>query len=248
MRFLHAFFIFSLFLVALRAQAIDTWRVPEQMQWCLSSSGERSGIVNIYAHASLARLKAALRAAGYLEALPSNASERLSYLRSVLMLGLAAGPPMDQHNPLEYESPIEKWARKSRAEIYEKILHMPVSVETLDGKAQLASFEKDNEIFGGRHHLRIFSTGQLDENKNPVWAIAAIRDQALTLDFHQTETLFLYHQVDPDADRERNQVLHDLEKFEKSMRRFRVPMAEQLKAPSNNAFSRDRQSVEIYFH
>jgi len=82
----------------------------------------------------------------------------------------------------------------------------PVFVLLLDGKPPDLVFEKTNNTFARRHHLRIWRRpGNL--RGKPVWAVAATHD--LGIDFSEAEHTFI-HRIDSQIDRERDKVVDDL--------------------------------------
>ena len=82
----------------------------------------------------------------------------------------------------------------------------PVSVLLLDGKPPDLVFEKTNNTFARRHHLRIWRRpGNL--RGKPVWAAAATHD--IGIDFSEAERTFI-HRIDSQIDRERDKVVNDL--------------------------------------
>ncbi len=82
----------------------------------------------------------------------------------------------------------------------------PVSVLLLDGKPPDMVFEKLNDTFARRHHLRIWRRpGTL--MGLPVWAVAATHDIGVT--FSRENRTFI-HRVDPQIDAERAKVVTDL--------------------------------------
>jgi hypothetical protein len=82
----------------------------------------------------------------------------------------------------------------------------PVSILLLDGRPPDLVFEKTNNTFAQRHHLRVWRrpTSFLG---NPVWSIAATHD--VGIDFSQTDRTFI-HKIDSQIDRERAKVVNDL--------------------------------------
>jgi hypothetical protein len=82
----------------------------------------------------------------------------------------------------------------------------PVSVLLLDGRPPDLVFEKQNDTFAMRHHLRIWRRpGQF--NDRPVWVCAATHD--IGIDFSSENGTFI-HRIDPHIDRERSKVVSDL--------------------------------------
>lgn len=82
----------------------------------------------------------------------------------------------------------------------------PVSVLLLEGKPPDMVFQKQNNTFAKRHHLRIWRlTG--DFQGLPVWACAATHD--IGIDFSPEKRTFI-HRIDPEIDRERAKVVGDL--------------------------------------
>jgi hypothetical protein len=82
----------------------------------------------------------------------------------------------------------------------------PVSVLLLDGKPPDLVFEKTNDTFARRHHLRIWRRPGTIEGK-PVWEVAATHDTGIN--FSEDERTFI-HRIDPQIDRERDKVVNDL--------------------------------------
>jgi hypothetical protein len=82
----------------------------------------------------------------------------------------------------------------------------PVSVLLLDGKPPDLVFEKANNTFARRHHLRIWRRPGKFRGK-PVWAVAATHD--IGIDLSEAERTFI-HRIDSQIDRERDKVVNDL--------------------------------------
>jgi hypothetical protein len=82
----------------------------------------------------------------------------------------------------------------------------PVSVLTLGGRPPDFVFQKSNNTFAKRHHMRIWRTDQSWADK-PVWVAAATHDVAI--EFSQEAATFI-HRIDPRIDRERAKIVSDL--------------------------------------
>lgn len=82
----------------------------------------------------------------------------------------------------------------------------PVSVLLLDGKPPDLVFEKLNNTFARRHHLRVWLRPVTFQGK-PVWAIAATHD--VGINFSEENRTFI-HRIDSEIDRERAKVVNDL--------------------------------------
>jgi hypothetical protein len=82
----------------------------------------------------------------------------------------------------------------------------PVSVLLLDGKAPDLVFEKTNNTFARRHHLRVWLRPATFLGK-PVWAIASTHDVGIS--FSEENRTFI-HRIDSEIDRERAKVVNDL--------------------------------------
>ena len=82
----------------------------------------------------------------------------------------------------------------------------PVSVLLLDGKPPDIVFEKMNNTFAQRHHLRVWRRPITFQGK-PVWMIAATHDTGI--DFSERDRTFI-HKIDSEIDRERAKVVNDL--------------------------------------
>ncbi|HXB67574.1 MAG TPA: LssY C-terminal domain-containing protein [Candidatus Acidoferrales bacterium] len=82
----------------------------------------------------------------------------------------------------------------------------PVSVLLLDGKPPGLVFEKLNNTFARRHHLRVWRRPASFQGQ-PVWMIAATHDNGI--DFSEENRTFI-HKIDSQIDRERAKVVNDL--------------------------------------
>lgn len=82
----------------------------------------------------------------------------------------------------------------------------PVSVLLLDGKPPDRVFEKLNNTFAQRHHLRVWRR-PVTFLGQPVWAVAATHDTGIS--FSEQDRTFI-HKIDSQIDRERAKVVNDL--------------------------------------
>ena len=82
----------------------------------------------------------------------------------------------------------------------------PMSVLLLDGRRSDFDFQKGNNTFAKRHHLRIWRRPDTFQ-ENPVWVSSATHD--IGIDFSQENRTFI-HLIDPQIDRERAKVVSDL--------------------------------------
>ena len=82
----------------------------------------------------------------------------------------------------------------------------PVSILLLDGKPPDMVFEKLNNTFARRHHLRIWGQPGSFLGK-PVWAVAATHD--IGINFSEADRTFI-HKIDSQIDNERAKVVTDL--------------------------------------
>jgi hypothetical protein len=82
----------------------------------------------------------------------------------------------------------------------------PVSVLMLDGRPPDLVFEKVNDTFNARHHLRIWYRPETF-NGEDVWVCAATHDIGIA--FSDRDYTFI-HKVDPEIDKERAKVVSDL--------------------------------------
>jgi len=109
-------------------------------------------------------------------------------------------------------SPATKLNDQSRFETFRAMAEMrgyqeaPVSVLLLGGLAPELVFEKLNDTFAARHHLRIWRRpGQFDGKE--IWVCSATHDTGI--DFSERDRTFI-HKIDPQIDRERAKVVNDL--------------------------------------
>jgi len=82
----------------------------------------------------------------------------------------------------------------------------PVSILLLDGKPPDLVFQKMNNTFAQRHHLRVWKRPDTFEGM-PVWVIAATHDTGI--EFSEQNRTFI-HKIDSLIDRERAKVVNDL--------------------------------------
>jgi hypothetical protein len=82
----------------------------------------------------------------------------------------------------------------------------PVSTLLIGGREPDLVFQKQNNTFAKRHHIRIWFTDKVWDGK-PVWIAAATHD--IGIEFSSKARTFS-HRVDPEADRERLKVIWDL--------------------------------------
>jgi hypothetical protein len=109
-------------------------------------------------------------------------------------------------------SPAAKLNEQSKLETFRAMAEMrgyqeaPVSVLLLDGRAPDLVFEKLNDTFAARHHLRIWQRpGRF--NREDVWVCAATHDTGIS--FSEENRTFI-HTIDPSIDLERAKVVNDL--------------------------------------
>ena len=82
----------------------------------------------------------------------------------------------------------------------------PMSILTLDGKEADMTYEKQNNTFESRHHIRLWQAAQPFDGK-PVFIGAATHD--VKIYFSQTSRS-ITHGIDPNIDKERTKVLNDM--------------------------------------
>ncbi len=82
----------------------------------------------------------------------------------------------------------------------------PVSVLLLEGRPPDIVFEKLNDTFARRHHLRVWLRPDLYQGR-PVWVVAATHDMGIS--FSEANRTFI-HRIDSAIDREREKVVNDL--------------------------------------
>jgi hypothetical protein len=82
----------------------------------------------------------------------------------------------------------------------------PVSVLLLNGQAPEMVFEKSNDTFAARHHLRIWRRPRLFGGQE-VWVCSATHDTGI--DFSEQDRTFI-HKIDSNIDLERAKVVSDL--------------------------------------
>jgi len=82
----------------------------------------------------------------------------------------------------------------------------PMSVLLLDGQKPEMVFQKQNNTFAKRHHLRVFKRPELFEGR-PVWVASATHDIGISF---SAENRTFIHRIDTHIDHERAKVVFDL--------------------------------------
>src|SRR5215212_3949258 len=82
----------------------------------------------------------------------------------------------------------------------------PMSTLLLDGRRSDFDFQKQNNTFAKRHHLRIWRR-PVSFMDRPVWVSSSTHD--IGIEFSQENRTFI-HVIDPQIDRERAKVVSDL--------------------------------------
>jgi hypothetical protein len=82
----------------------------------------------------------------------------------------------------------------------------PMSLLLLDGQPPDLAYQKGNNTFAQRHHLRIFRRPGTFDGK-PVWVCSATHD--IGIDYSERDRTFI-HKVDSQIDKERAKVVNDL--------------------------------------
>jgi hypothetical protein len=109
-------------------------------------------------------------------------------------------------------TPAAKLNDQSKLETFRAMAEMrgyqeaPVSVLLLDGRAPDLVFEKINDTFAARHHLRIWQRPGTFNGKE-IWVCSATHDTGIS--FSEENRTFI-HKIDPQIDLERAKVVNDL--------------------------------------
>ncbi len=82
----------------------------------------------------------------------------------------------------------------------------PMSLLMLDGQDPVMTWEKGNNTYASRHHLRLFRMPQTFDGK-PVWVASSTQDTGIV--FSDRDHTFI-HKIDSDIDHERAKVVNDL--------------------------------------
>ena len=82
----------------------------------------------------------------------------------------------------------------------------PMSLLLLDGRVPDMAYQKGNNTFAQRHHLRIFRRPGTFDGKS-IWVCSSTHD--IGIDFSDRDRTFI-HKIDPQIDHERAKVVNDL--------------------------------------
>lgn len=125
---------------------------------------------------------------------------------------------------------------QSKLEVFRAVAEMrgykeaPVSVLLLEDRPPDLVFQKQNNTFAQRHHVRIWRRPDTFEGQS-VWVAAATHDVAI--DFSQEERTFI-HRIDSQIDRERAKIVTDL-LFTNQVRSLAVVDRPEVPTASENA-------------
>jgi hypothetical protein len=109
-------------------------------------------------------------------------------------------------------SSAEQLSAKSKLETFRAMTEMrgykegPMSILILDGRSPDLVFQKTNNTYNARHHLRIWRRRDTFNGKE-IWVCAATHD--IGIDYSEQNHTFI-HKVDAQIDRERAKVVNDL--------------------------------------
>jgi LssY C-terminus len=109
-------------------------------------------------------------------------------------------------------SPAADLSGKSKFETFRAIAESrgykeaPMSILVLDGRKPALTFQKQNNTFAQRHHLRVWARPVTFQGK-AVWVCAATHD--IGIEFSPENQTFI-HKIDSNIDRERAKVVSDL--------------------------------------
>ncbi|MFL5320111.1 MAG: LssY C-terminal domain-containing protein [Myxococcaceae bacterium] len=188
--------------------------IPTKGQWAQNIKGDKSDPVNVYVHGSLEDVRAAFLKAGWLQPVPKSTKSMLEY-------GGAAAVEIGARGADHFlDKATKAWNDVTRR--HDKAPHvphptkdlvdrMPIAHLFMNGKPDVLSFEKGNDPTGGRHHFRVFDTGQVDDQGKKVWAITASLDVNTVVALDRPEQMFINHIIDKNADKERDEVLRSLQ-------------------------------------
>jgi len=106
----------------------------------------------------------------------------------------------------------------------------PVSLQSLDGRPPAHVFQKQNNTFDRRHHIRIWRVPQPAQSW-PVWVASATHDTGIK--FSHEERTFT-HRVDANIDLERQKIVDDL-RFAGAVARYALEGRAEIPAHLTNA-------------
>lgn len=136
--------------------------------------------------------------------------QRPSDITSLMFLG-SAGEIQQAFKDSGWSS-AARLNEQSRFETFRAMAEMrgyqeaPVSILMLDGRPPDLVFEKLNDTFAARHHVRLWQRPGRFHGKE-IWVCSATHDTGI--DFSEQDQTFI-HRIDPDIDRERAKVINDL--------------------------------------
>jgi hypothetical protein len=114
----------------------------------------------------------------------------------------------------------------------------PVSLQSLNGHAPDHVFQKQNNTFDRRHHIRIWRIPQTYEAKS-IWAASATHD--IGIKFAREERTFT-HRVETDIDLERQKIVDDL-RFAGAVAQYALAGRAEVPAQLTNATG-DRMTTD----
>jgi hypothetical protein len=181
-----------------------TWTLPTTKgEWVQNASGRKSDPVNLYVHGSLDQLRRTFEAAGWKVPAAKTTPNMLRYGAGAVLDETVRGVESLWHKVTGRKDKL--WHPTANI-----VATMPIAHLYYRGKPDVLSLERDNDPLGGRHHFRVFDTGQRDAQGKQVWAIAASLDVDTVLALDRPEQGFINHLIDKNADKERDEVLRTL--------------------------------------
>jgi hypothetical protein len=199
------------------------WTAPTRGEWAQALDVKKSDPITMYVHGSLDQIQTRFEKAGWTKPMENTTASKLEY----------AGASVFQ------ETLGRLWEPKA---VKQAVAAMPIAHLTFNGKPDVLSFERNNDPLGGRDHFRIFDTGKVDAQGRNVYAVAASLDNGVHFSPSSPQQWFITHSVDPNADKERDNVMSTLGKSGgiASQTSFKLPFGASapsgLNTPSGRVF------------
>jgi hypothetical protein len=229
------------------AQA-TAWKPPTSMEWVSNSRGLPEDVIGMYVHGSLESMVSAFEKAGWTKAMPRNLATDTLYVVGTI---LDSASVLISRTVFEAEKLLKKIFHHPKKlkrlpdPLKGIVQRMPVSPESLCGKASVLAMEMNNNPVGGRDHFRVYSMPEKDEEGRPVWALAASRDIRIKFDPHGVTSFFMTHVPQSDEDFERDFVLGSLQALNVIQKTDVIQLEPTGIAPANGAYSKDGRVYDV---
>jgi hypothetical protein len=206
------------------------WTPPRSQERTVQGKKTPGDLVNFYIHGYKDDVEKAAKKAGWTTASQGSVAKDALYAADIMWRAVGHFLHFGRKKKCPYN--VYKW--------------MPASNQKYDDEKQVFIFQQGNEHLAGRHHFRVFSTGQFDENGLPVWAVSATEDVGAKIDLRDPQQGLFTHTVTNNTDIERDYVFKSLQNagvVDPSYQKMTLGLPEPMK--HSNLYSEDHGVYDL---